>query len=50
MILVLFWVVIARFVRLLTTKEKPTFMEELQDFIVNYIVSSVIYIILSLFF
>jgi hypothetical protein len=50
MLILLLWIVIFRFIRLLVIKEKPTFREELQDFIVNYIVSSVIYIILSLFF
>ena len=46
MILVLFWVVISRFIKLLITKEKPTFMEELGDFVFHYLFALVIYFIL----
>ena len=46
MILVLLWVVIARFVKLLITKEKPTFKEELGDFVFHYLFALVIYFIL----
>ena len=50
MLTLLLWIVIFRFIRLLVIKEKPTFKEELQDFIANYIVSSVVYIIIILIF
>jgi len=50
MLTLLLWIVIIRFIRLLVIKEKPTFNEELQDFIPNYIISSVIYIVLMLIF
>jgi hypothetical protein len=46
MILVLFWVVMARFIKLLITKEKPTFKEELGDFVFHYLFALVIYVIL----
>ena len=46
----LLWVVIIRFIRLLIISEKPTFKEELGEFIFNYLFAMVIYFILSLFF
>lgn len=50
MITLLFYIVIFRFIRLLVIKEKPTFNEELQDFIGNVIVSSIIFLIIILIF
>jgi len=46
MINVLFWVVIARFIKLLITKEKTAFKEELGDFVFHYLFALVIYFIL----